>query len=182
MEVINESLRIYSVSFEELTVKQMREICSGWSDQARLGGLILFYEEKEDKLLTGPSITERQLDFCVKVLSTEPKEAMERLERIPFHLDCNQTIVEILKKAIANRMKSIRWNDTGINPNSRFISVEGDIFQISKIVSVKKRDDGSRHYIEFYITNKRASIRKEYYSETIRNSEFTRIQKILEAA
>lgn len=184
MEVIDNSLRIYRVSFDALTVKQVHEMCSGWNDQDRLGSLILFYEEDEDRLLIGPGITAQQVFFCMKALSSEPNEALKRLDRIQlqFQCVCNQMIIKILKKVITNRMQRGKENEMMTNPSPRFISTDGDIFQISKIVSVKRRDDGSHHYIEFYITNKKSSIRKEYNSQLVRDSEFFRIQKILEAA
>lgn len=184
MTTINEELRIYRIGIEELTVKQIRRIINGWEDQNKIGGLTLFYDMDTDRLLVTPSTNEAQIDLCIKALSSEPDVALEKLEvqKKQLRLDVNREICAILQHVVKIRQEKRRNQPMEVNPNSRFISVGGDIFQISKIVSVKKRDDGNRYYIDFYITNQRASIRKEFDSKLIRDSEFVRIQQTLVSA
>lgn len=180
---ISERLRIYRISFEELTMKQIRENFRNWEDQDRLGGLIAFYDRDEDKLLIGPGAVESQVNFCVKALSADRHDALDRLNQFikQSYVMGNAEMCQVLKFVINERMQMSEHEcDNVANPNSKFISIAGVIFQISKIVSVKKRDDGNRHIIEFYITNKKASVRKEFSSQQLRNSEYQRIQKILE--
>lgn len=184
MKAINEELRIYQINLEDLTVKQIRKITDGWNNEDRIGGLAIFYEKETDMLFIGPGAVEAHISLCIKALSEDPKIALEKLKlrQSQMRLDVNREIIAILSNVITTRQEKKRYQPIVVNPNARFISIDGDIFQISKIVSVKIRDEGNRYYIDCYITNRRASIRKEFNSKQERNSEFERIQKILEAA
>lgn len=185
MTTINERLRIYRITTDELTMKQIRENFSDWGDKDTLGGLILFYDQAEDKVLIGPGSWDMQVNFCVRVLSADSHKALDKLDLYSkqYQSEAMKVTGKILTRVVTKRMeKSEREKETELYPSSRFISIDGDIFQISKIISVKSCDDGGRHYIEFYITNKRASVRKEFSTRQARDCEFQRIQKTLAAA
>lgn len=185
MVPISEQLRIYHISPSELTMKQIRENFNDWKDQDKLGGLIMFYDLDEDAVLIGPHASEVQVGFCVKALSARGYDSLDALNQYlgRFNTEDNRAVCEILMRVITVRnQKAKQERNNEVNPNSRFISIDGDIFQISKIISVKKRDEGGRYYIEFYITNKRASVKKEFKTQYLRDSEFQRVQKVLESA
>ena len=182
MQVINESLSVYRITPGELTMKQIREISVNWADEDTLNGLIMFYEQETDRFLIGPKASEKQIELCTKALSNLSGETLEKLDHLSrdFQIPSNRDIVMILMNVVSIRLEKIRVKDSEAIPGSRFLSVEGDIFQISKIVSVKSRDEAGRYLIEFYITNKRASVKKVFATKSLRDSEFRRIQKVLE--
>ena len=185
MVPINEQLRIYCISPGELTMKQIRENFKDWDEQDKLDALIMFYDQDEDMVLIGPNASESQINFCIKALSAQGYDALDKMNQYleRFCINGNRGVCRILIQVMTKRIQkaNLECNDN-ITPNSRFISIDGDIFQISKIVSVKKRDEGRRYYIEFYITNKRASVKKEFATKYLRDSEFQRVQKTLESA
>lgn len=183
MTPISEQLRIYRIAPGELTMKQIRENFGNWKGQYKLNELVAFYDQDEDMVLIGPAAHESQIDFCIETLSAIGHNSLNELNQYlnQLQIEANRTVCIILMRAISKRIQMAEQErNDDVNPNSKFISIDGDIFQISKIVSVKKRDDANRYYIEFYITNKRASIKKEFSSLQLRNSEFQRIQKTLE--
>lgn len=184
MKVIDELLGIYSINPGELTMKQIRENFSNWADDFKLDELIMFYDQEEDQVLVGPGVRGEQIHLSRKVLSRIEPETLNDLNelRSTFQIPSNRDVAGILYRVVTKRLekKQRQTREQGPIPGTKFISIDGDIFQISKIVSVKSRDEAGRYYIEFYITNKRASIKKMFATKTLRDSEFQRIQKVLE--
>lgn len=191
MQAIDEELKLYRVDFGELTMAQIRKYFYGWPDDDKLCTLTSFYDEETDIFYIGPTANDSQIKFAKKALSYDPKYSLGRMLNyvLPdLQSPVNRCHTAHLIRAVEHRMELHREAeakknaDLPANPNTKFITVDGDIFQISKIVSVKKLDEGGRHYLSFYITNKQASVRKEFTSKKLRDTEFTRIQKILESA
>lgn len=186
MEVINEELRVYRIDPGELTIGQIKTCFRSWEDDEKIGGFMALYDKARNRLLFGPNADEHVVQFGIKALSTSPERALERLNELSgqWRTQGCREFSDILKCVIIHRreMERSKTKEVTVNPNTRFISVDGDIFQISKIVSVKRRDSGGRYYIEFYITNKRASVTKEFSSKNERDFEYSRVQKILESA
>lgn len=182
MQVINESLGIYQIDLGELTMKQIREISVNWDDEDKLDGLIMFYDQETDRVLIGPGAREEQVRICLKALSDISDGTLGKLNRFSrdFQVPTNRDIAKILIQVVSVRLEKMERKEHITVPGTKFISIDGDIFQISKIVSVKSRDEAGRYFIEFYITNKRASVKKAFSNRALRDSEFERIQKVLE--
>lgn len=185
MQVINEELDLYRIDSGELTIGQIRKYFKNWDDSFRLDELIAFYDSESDKVIVGPKASDTQINFCIKALSRIENETIERLKRkfSEFQFLESRELAAILIRVVMVRLekKMDQQRTCESVPGSKFISVDGDIFQISKIVSVKSRDESGRYYIDFYVTNKRASVRKTFSTKSLRDSEFQRIQKTLEA-
>lgn len=182
MQVINESLGIYQIDLGELTMKQIREISVNWDDEDKLDGLIMFYDQETDRVLIGPGAREEQVRICLKALSDISDGTLGKLNQLScdFQVPMNRDIAKILIQVVSVRLEKMVRKEHIAVPGTKFISIAGDIFQISKIVSVKSRDEAGRYFIEFYITNKRASVKKAFSNRALRDSEFERIQKVLE--
>lgn len=184
MKAIDELLGIYRITAGELTMKQIRENFSTWDDDFKLDELIMFYDQEKDQVLVGPGVREEQIRLCCKALSKIEPETLDELNemrstlRIPSNRDIAEILFRVVEKRLEKQYKQSKEHEP--IPGLKFISIDGDIFQISKIVSVKSRDEAGRFYIEFYITNKRASIKKAFTNKALRDSEFQRIQKTLE--
>lgn len=184
MKVIDELLGIYSINPGELTMKQIRENFSAWGNDFKLDELIMFYDQEKDQVLIGPGIREEHIRLCYKALSKIEPETLDILDemRSTLRVSFNRNVAGILYRVVTKRLEKQQrqTREQGPIPGSRFISINGYIFQISKIVSVKSRDEAGKFYIEFYITNKRASVKKVFASKSSRDTEFQRIQNVLE--
>ena len=182
MQVINESLGIYRIAPGELTMKQIRENFTNWADDFKLDELILFYDQETDRVMLGSGAAEEQVKICLKALSDISDGTLAKLNQLSrdFQVPSNRDIAKILIQVVSVRLEKVERKEHIAIPGTKFISIDGDIFQISKIVSVKSRDEAGRYFIEFYITNKRASVKKAFSSRALRDSEFERIQKVLE--
>ena len=181
MEVISETLKIYRIKPDEMTIGQIRKYFSNFSDDSLVGNFSVFYDSDQDIVYFG-SKTDSE-DFCIRMLSD-----LRRAEIIlPNYFnevksEFFREVISVLINCVNIRLSKIPADVPVINPDSRFITIADDIFQISKIVSVRRSDEGSRSYLEVLITNKRASIKKEFSSRAFRDSEYSRIISILQAA
>lgn len=184
MKAIDELLGIYSINLGELTMKQVRENFSNWEDDFKLDEFIIFYDQEKDQILVGPGVREEQIYLCRKALSRIEPETLDRLleQHSRLQVPSNRIVAQILMRVVTIRLEKQKTQSKELEtiPGSKFISINGDIFQISKIVSVKSRDEAGKFYIEFYITNKRASVKKVFASKLSRDTEFQRIRNVLE--
>lgn len=183
MQVINEELGIYRIVPGELTMGQIRKYFKSWDDSFKLDELIAFYDIESDRVVIGPRASDTQISFCIRSLSSIENETLEWLKRkfVAFQFTESRELTLVLLNAVTARLerKIDQQKVCEPVPGSKFISIDGDIFQISKIVSVKSHDESGRYYIDFYITSKRASIRKVFATKSSRDLEFQRIQKTL---
>lgn len=178
MQVINPALKIYSANMSELTFGQVRKFIN-FSDEEPINSIAAAYDPESDKFIINENSVSEIYRFCETGLR---KSAAEIKAKLPFFKTRVELVYIILAALTEREARDIQFSEEQSTPNCRFVSVDGDIFQVSKIVSVKRRDEAGRYYIEFYITNKGASVKKCFPSKEKRNREFLRIQTILERA
>lgn len=182
MEVINEALRLYRISPDEMTIGQIRKHFSNFSDDCLVGHFSVYYDSEKDIVYFGTESDTQMEKFCIRMLSDMEyaKEALPGYERAFTSVSCKE-MAAVLWHCVNKRLEKVSAEKVTMNPESRFITVLDDVFQISKIVSIRRRDEGYKCYIEVFITNKRASIKKEFTSRALRDSEYNRIISVLQA-
>lgn len=181
METISGTLRIYRICPEEMTIGQIRKYFSSFSDDCPVGRFSIFYDSDSDIIYFGSEPDPKAEDFCIRMLS----DIIHAERVLPQYLQNAKTIfmkqvITVLTNCVNKRLSQMPVSSSENNPDSRFVTVADDIFQISKIVSVRRRDEGGRNYIEVFITNKKASIKKEFPSKEFRDSEYDRIAAVLQ--
>lgn len=183
MEVINEELRIYRIRPEEMTIGQIRRHFSNFSDDCLVGHFSVYYDSKKDIVFFGSEADKQLEDFCIRMLGNmeQAKEVLPNYRKYAKSAWLME-VSAVLLNCITERLSKKPVRKPAKNPDSKFINIADDIFQISKIVSVRRRDEGSRCYIEVFITNRKASIRKEFPSKRIRDAEYDGIISILQNA
>lgn len=176
MQLLNRELQIYSGSVSELTFGFVRSLVN-FSDDKLLNDVSVWYDKENDKFVINETYVNELYEFCEKGLQ-RPLELLKR--KLP-ELQGREEIALLIIQVLEHRKKrSMENSRTESNPNSKFVSIGGDIFQISKIVSVKTKDEAEKSFIEVYITNKRASIKKQFSSRCHRDAEFAKVKSILE--
>lgn len=179
MKLLNADLRIYSSDMTDLTFGQIRSI-QNFRDDEPISQVSAFYDEEKDYFIINSNCVEEIYQFCEAGLSQSAEVLQRKLSRLHCRIELMNLIIHV--RIIREEKEQEKQQAQVINPNTKFVSVGEDVFQISKIVSTKKRDESGRFYIEVFVTNKRASIKKEFRSKTERDLEFTRVQRVLVSA
>lgn len=184
MQELDQELRIYSANVSELTFGQIKGL-RNFKDEEPLDSIAAFYDEEENRLILNSNTAEFNYVFCKAGLSQSAATLQRSLTAFRAG---RRELIRLLIQIRIDREKKEQKQDqpvpesTLVNPDSKFVNVGGDIFQISKIISVKKIDTGDKSMIEIFITNRRASVRKEFFSKRERDLEFSRVCKVLELA
>lgn len=176
MKLLNEKLQIYSADMSELTFSQIRSI-QNFGDNEPISVISAFYDSTNDKFVINTDCVNDIYGFCEAGLQKTSEYARQKL---PFlrRKELGNLILSTLLKREEKELE--RRQEQALNPNAKFVSIGDDIFQISKIVSVKKRDEGNEFYIEVYVTNRHASVKKRFSSKNMRDFEFVKVQRTLE--
>lgn len=174
MKLLNSELRIYSADISEITFGQIKAFRS-FSDDQPLGDILAFHDGEEDKFIIPANHIERLYEFCEKGLSKSIEELEIKLPRFGANRDVVRLIIDVLKIREAKKKAEIVRS-----PDSKFINIGDDIFQISKLVAVKKCCEKECFGIDIFVTNKKASVRRLFNSEIERDKEFLKVQGILE--
>lgn len=174
MKLLNSELRIYSADISELTFGQIKAL-RNFSDDQPLGDILALHDGKEDNFIIPANHVERLYEFCKKGLSKPIEELEIKLPRFGENRDVVRLLIDVLKaRGVKKKTEIVR------SPDSKFINIGDDIFQISKLVAVKKCYEGEKAGIDIFVTNKRASIRRLFSSTVERDEEFMKVQRILE--
>lgn len=176
MDLLNENYRIYSASISEITLGVIRKL-SNFTDETSVGSILTWYDEKNDRFVINSMYVSELLAFCELGFYRPLNRLIVRLPEFKAYREVVELIIRVRK---ARGEEIINKSEFANNPNSKFVCIGDDIFQISKLVSVKCRDEADKSFIEVYVTNKHASIKKQFQSRAIRDAEFGKIKKILE--
>lgn len=183
MQAINEELKIYRIQPGEMTMGQIRKYFTNFEDDCLVERFSVFYDAEQDAIFFGDNKADEEMErFFIRVLSNLPYAEEFLLKhrekmRVSYYLETTGVLLNCVKA----RLEKLSAAENGGNPDSRFIKIGDDIFQISKIVSVRRRDECERPYIEVFITNRQASVKKEFGSKSMRDEEFKRISRCLAA-
>lgn len=174
MKLLNSELRIYSADVSEFTFGQIKAL-RNFSDDKPLNDILALYDGEKDNFIIPSNHVERLYEFCVKGLNKPIEELEIKLPKFEVMGDVVRLMIDVLKaRGVKKKTEVVR------SPDSKFINIGDDIFQISKLVAVKKCYEGEKAGIDIFVTNKRASIRRVFSSVIERDEEFMKVQRILE--
>lgn len=177
MRLLNEEFQIYSVNVSELRFGQIRRF-HNFDDNEPLSNLQVYYDKKSDRFVINEEHEKELYEFCRLGFTRPFEELKKKLPEFRVHTEIVKLIISV--RTTREEKAICKQKEEAINPNTKFISIGDDIFQISKLVSVKCCDEADKAFIEVFVTNKRASIRKLFPTKSIRDFEFSKVKKILE--
>lgn len=179
MELLNHEFQIYSANISELTFGAIRRGFKNFTDNESVGCVSAWYEHTTDKLILNKDYVIRNkglYEFCEKCFM----QPLEELRTLNITGIGRKEIVEMIANIrIKREQKAISEREATSNLGAKFIGIGDDVFQISKIVSVKCRDENLKFFVEVYVTNKQASIKKIFPSKVLRDQEFLKVKKAL---
>lgn len=187
MRCVDNELRIYIFCFDELPIRVVNDVLASFDRNfdGTLGETSMYYDEKSDKIMINQNFKrcDEEIKFIKKIMSLNNiEEYNEALRNEGTNL--RKTEMRILR--IAFRKRQMKKRDTSreldIKPNVKFLEISGNLFQISKIISVKISCEHGKYFLNVNMTSRCASIKKEFPSKEEANRELNRINDILLSA
>lgn len=180
MKLLNEKYQIYSGNISELTFGFVRNL-KNFSDEQTLNNIACWYDEERDRFVINEDSKDKDLyKFCLACFEQPIEHVVCKIKNFKWIGSKETALIIVRIRRERENREFIRSKNENINPNTKFVNIGDDVFQISKLVSVRRRDEADKSFIEVFVTNKQASIKKQFSNKEIRDYEFNKVKNVLE--
>lgn len=159
MKLLNDEFQIYSANVSELRFGEIRSF-HNFDDNEPLSSLQAYYDKESDRFVINEEHVKELYEFCRLGFARPLEKLKKKLPEFRTRIELVKLIINV--RTTREEKVICKQKEEAINPNTKFVSIGDDIFQISKLVSVKCSNEAERAFIEVFVTNKRASIKNHF--------------------